>query len=138
MVKILDERKSNIGSALVLAVLAMSFSEVVQRRIGGVTYLRGEFLDGAWWQPFTAQLVHITFVHAVLNVAAMVLIATSFRLLLTVREQFLTFMGGVFGVALAVAMDPHCSYYAGASGALHGMLGGVRCYFSFHPRTRSD
>ena len=87
-------------------------------------YHRQEFLDGQWWLPLTAQLVHFSFPHALINGAGAALLFVFFRPWLRGTSQWLALMGGWLAVAAMVVADAHCSYYAGASGALQGWAAG--------------
>lgn len=59
-----------------------------------------------------------------MNTGAMVLMLLAFHRLVDRPLQLTAWVGGYTGVAIALASDPACSYYAGASGALHGFLAG--------------
>lgn len=85
---------------------------------------RAAFDQGAWWQLLTAQWVHFGWQHAAMNALAATVILLAFRGLVTGRVQWMALLGGIAGVALALVLDTACLYYAGASGALHGLLAG--------------
>jgi rhomboid family GlyGly-CTERM serine protease len=87
-------------------------------------FVRPTYATGAWWQLFTAQWVHMGSLHAVANVLGMVVLLRAFQGLVSGRLQLLSLLGGYAGVAVVLALDPHCAVYAGASGALHGLLAG--------------
>ena len=87
-------------------------------------YHRQAFLDGQWWLPLTAQLAHFNTSHALANAAGAALLGVLFRSWLRPSQQALAWAGGVLGVALVLILDTQCSYYAGASGALHGWAAG--------------
>ena len=72
----------------------------------------------------TSQWVHFNFLHAAVNAVAMALMLVTFERLVDARIQLVALVGGYVGVALVVALDSTCSYYAGASGALHGFFAG--------------
>jgi len=91
---------------------------------GGWQFARGAFAAGAWWQLVTSQWVHLNCLHAAVNAAAMALMLFTFERLVDARIQLTALVGGYVGVALVVALDSTCSYYAGASGALHGFFAG--------------
>ena len=46
------------------------------------------------------------------------------RLRLSARSLLMVYVGGLAGVAAVLAWDTRCLYYAGASGALHGLWAG--------------
>ena len=81
-------------------------------------YQRSGFLAGAWWQPLSAQLMHLSAPHAAVNALV------SWLLICWFGPQRLVFCGSALAVAIGLMLDPQCAYYAGASGALHGCLAG--------------
>lgn len=87
-------------------------------------FSRAHYAQGAFWQLLTAQWVHLSFGHALGNALAFAVIVLTSGCWLGWRAQLLALGGGYAGVALVLALDAHCSYYAGASGALHGLLAG--------------
>ena len=90
---------------------------------GRLRFLRDRYQAGAWWELLSAQFVHLSLPHALVNAGAIVVLA---RLLGPAAGwQFGALAGGAVGVALILALDPACLYYAGASGALHGLLAGA-------------
>lgn len=94
---------------------------------------RAAYTAGAWWQLFTAQWVHMGTLHAVVNALGMVVVLRAFQGMVRVRLQVLALLGGYAGVAVVLALDPHCAVYAGASGALHGLLAGSACALLVSP-----
>jgi len=87
-------------------------------------YHRQAFLDGQWWLPLTAQLVHFNLQHALADGTGAVLLWCLFQPCLRWRQHLPALAGGALGVALMVVLDTGCDYYAGASGALHGWAAG--------------
>jgi rhomboid family GlyGly-CTERM serine protease len=79
---------------------------------------------GAWWLVLTAQWVHFGWLHAGANVLAAGVLLLAFRRLVDGRVQAVALVGGYVGVAVVLVLDTGCTYYAGASGALHGLLAG--------------
>ena len=86
---------------------------------------RSVWAQGAWWQPFTAQWVHLGWGHGLGNVLAFVILWTVLRPRLSARSLLAVHAGGVVGVAAVLLWDAQCQYYAGASGALHGLWAGA-------------
>lgn len=80
--------------------------------------------SGAWWLVLTAQWVHFGWLHAGANVLAAVVLLLAFRGLVQGCVQWAALLGGYVGVAVVLVLDTSCAYYAGASGALHGLLAG--------------
>ncbi len=79
---------------------------------------------GAWWLVLTAQWVHFSWLHAGANALAAGGLVLTFRGLVDARLQWAAWLGGYVGVAAVLVLDTGCAYYAGASGALHGLLAG--------------
>ncbi|CAM3451355.1 rhomboid family intramembrane serine protease [Polaromonas hydrogenivorans] len=101
-------------------------------------FSRPSYAQGAFWQPLTAQWVHLGAWHASGNALAFALIVVASSYWVRWPLQMLALLGGYAGVAAVVALDPDCSYYAGASGALHGLLAGnaVSLAFAVRPLRR--
>jgi membrane associated rhomboid family serine protease len=87
-------------------------------------FSRPAFEGGAWWLLVTSQWIHLSGLHAVVNVAAMALMLLALDHFADWHTQAISMLGGYAGVAVAIAVDPACMSYAGASGALHGFLAG--------------
>lgn len=92
--------------------------------IGGLQFDRARFEAGAVWTLLTAQWVHFGTAHAALNAAMLLLLVLALRGWVGLRMQWAALAGGYAGVAIAIVLDPRCLYYAGASGALHGLWAG--------------
>ena len=87
-------------------------------------FSRPSYEGGAVWQLLTSQWVHLSPWHAGANAFAFLVIVYASGFWIRWPLQLLALGGGYTGVALVLALDPNCSYYAGASGALHGLLAG--------------
>lgn len=87
-------------------------------------FTRTAYAAGAWWQLLTAQWVHWSNLHAAVNAVGFAVLLLAFQELVAQRIQALALLGGYAGVAMVVALDANCARYAGASGALHGLLAG--------------
>lgn len=87
-------------------------------------FSRPSFENGSVWQVATSQWVHLSNWHAAGNVLAFVAIAFASAFWIRWPFQMLALGGGYVGVAVVLALDSSCNYYAGASGALHGLLAG--------------
>lgn len=94
----------------------------------GLQFTRLRYAQGAYWQLLTAQWVHLSLGHALGNALAFAVLALWSGRWLGWRPQLLGLGGGYAGVAVVLALDAQCSYYAGASGALHGLLAGNALY----------
>jgi len=65
--------------------------------------------------------------HAAANALGALVLLRAFTGLVSGRLQALALLGGYVGVALVLVLDANCAVYAGASGALHGLLAGGAC-----------
>lgn len=112
--------------ALVFAVFTMAaqWAFGAAGAMGQWQFERAAFEGGAWWQLATSQWVHLSWPHAGMNAAAAALMLLALAGWVDGSTQGAALLGGYAGVALVVALDPACAYYAGASGALHGLLAG--------------
>jgi rhomboid family GlyGly-CTERM serine protease len=105
-------------------VLVLLGAQWVSDTAGGWRFDRAAYQGGAWWQLLSAQWVHLSWLHAGVNAVCLVALLRAFADLVDGRLQALALAGGGAGVALVLALDPQCATYAGASGALHGLLAG--------------
>ncbi|MDZ7921711.1 rhombosortase [Rhodoferax sp.] len=87
-------------------------------------FQRLAWAQGAWWQLFTSQWVHLSWGHWLGNVLGFVIVWAGLRLRLPARSLLLVHGGGLLGVMAVLLWDTQCQYYAGASGALHGLGAG--------------
>ena len=87
-------------------------------------FTRTGWEQGAYWQLLTAQWVHLSGAHAAVNAVAGALLFQFFSTWLVAPVLWGMLAGGYGGVAVIVGWDSHCLYYAGASGALHGLWAG--------------
>lgn len=115
-------------TAAVLLVLAYWVLTLIAQVMAGASgagqFVRADYLAGAWWQLLSAQWVHFGWLHALTNGVGMAVVVMAFQPRVGWPLQCLALAGGYVGVALVIALDPHCAVYAGASGALHGLLAG--------------
>lgn len=105
-------------------VAAQAWSE----HFGALQFDRARYAAGAPWLLLTAQWVHLGALHAALNGAMLVLIVLALQGWVPLRMQCAALLGGYAGVAITIALDSQCLYYAGASGALHGLWAGSAVY----------
>lgn len=117
-------RQRPVVALAVGLVLLMAGAEMLSDRYGGWVFSRTDFFSGAWWQLGSAQWVHFGGLHAAPNAASLVLMLWAMQGLVAGALQGAALAGGYIGVAVVLVLDPACSYYAGASGALHGLWAG--------------
>ena len=87
-------------------------------------FSRPGFDAGQWWQLLSSQAVHLNLAHAALNASALAVSLLAWRVWLALPAQGIALLGGALGVALVLALDRDCTFYAGLSGALHGLWAG--------------
>ena len=85
---------------------------------------RSAFERGVLWPLLTSQLVHLSIAHAALNALAFMLTLLVWSRWVSLQHQLIGLVGGALGVALLLVFDTQASYYAGLSGALHGLWSG--------------
>lgn len=125
-------RSAAVLWSLVFVVLTLGL-QWLPGAVEQLQFFRPTYTAGAWWQLFTAQWVHMGTLHAAANVLGMVVLLRAFQGLVSGRLQLLALLGGYAGVAVVLALDPYCTVYAGASGALHGLLAGSAGALFFAP-----
>lgn len=87
-------------------------------------FTRSAYAQGAVWQLASAQVVHLNWIHTWGNALALGVTLLGWRAWVGWRTQALALGGGMLGVAVVLALDPQCTYYAGLSGALYGLWAG--------------
>jgi rhomboid family GlyGly-CTERM serine protease len=113
-------RNGGVPAAIALASILVTRNTQLA---GLMRYQRQEVLNGQWWRLLSCHLVHLDSVHLATNIAALFVMSAIFADTLRAGTQLLAllFAGMVVGLAL-LACEPQVSYYAGLSGALHGLL----------------
>jgi rhomboid family GlyGly-CTERM serine protease len=86
-------------------------------------YDRTALQSGEWWRLITAHLTHLGWRHALLNAAAAAILILLLGHAFDARQWLLA---GALSVAAVDAglwwLSPEVIWYAGASGALHGVI----------------
>lgn len=94
-------------------------------QISGILgFSRSAYERGAVWQLLTSQWVHLNWPHTWVNALAFALTLLGWSTWIGLRDQLFALAGGLLGVALVLSLDTDCAYYAGLSGALHGLWAG--------------
>lgn len=117
------------GTALLAVVtLILGLSATGQRGRDLLGYQRSGLQAHQWWRLVSAHLVHLSFPHALLNTAGLVLLWALFARDFSPRRW-------LWIVALSMAaidaglwyLRPAVHWYVGASGVLHGALAAGAC-----------
>ena len=115
------------GTALLAVcglVLALQLADGAASHL--LRYDRPAIAAGQWWRLLTAHLVHLSWRHAVLDLAGLVLLWVLFA-----RDLDVWAWAGVTLTAAAAidcglwVRDPQVIWYLGLSGVLHGVLAAV-------------
>ena len=86
-------------------------------------YERSAILAGQWWRLLTAPVVHLGWIHMLLNVTGLMLVFSLFW----ERVSISTWLIGVIGCSLGTSIgllifSPNVDWCVGMSGMLHGLL----------------
>ena len=113
---------------LLLQALAPGESLEYQRRA----------LAGQPWRALTAHLVHVNWPHALINAAALWIVARLYAPDLDTRRQFVALLVSALAISAALAwLYPAIEWYRGLSGAVHGLFfaGAAKWLLAEWPRT---
>ena len=123
------------GIGLLVACLALI---APQWGGGAVTHLlrydRAAITAGEWWRLLTAHIVHLGFRHAALNTLGLVFLWALFAREWRPRQWVLVTLTVTAAIDGELWLrDPYVSWYAGASGVLHGLMAaGIVAYVRRH------
>jgi len=95
-------------------------------------------LFGEPWRVLTGHLVHINWPHALVNAAALWIVARLFATDLDARRQVAVLALSAVAISVALAcFYPTIAWYRGLSGALHGLFfaGSVKWLLAERPHT---
>lgn len=88
-------------------------------------YDRAALLSGQWWRGLTGHLVHLNFAHVLLNLAGLILICELlWHRLPWLHGSALLLFSAAGTSFLLWWLHPELAWYAGLSGALHGLWAG--------------
>ncbi len=88
-------------------------------------YDRAALVSGQWWRAVTGHLLHLNVAHLLLNLAGLLLICELLWHRLPLLHGFALLLFSAVGTsALLCWQHPELSWYAGLSGALHGLWAG--------------
>lgn len=84
---------------------------------------RSAIRQGEWWRLLSGQLIHYGPYHTLMNVTALAVINTALWRPLTLLSWCATLLTSLLLVAAGLwYLSPDLMFYAGFSGALHGLL----------------
>ncbi len=84
---------------------------------------RSAIAEGQWWRLFSGQWIHYGFYHLAMNTAAFVLCGYVLLRQVALPQYLLLLICCLITVALGLYwFNPRLQYYAGLSGALHGLV----------------
>jgi membrane associated rhomboid family serine protease len=125
---------SHTVAAALLGVLLLAALQLIPHAPDVLRFERSAFDRGVLWPLLTSQLVHLSLAHAALNALALLLSLGVWSRWISLRYQLTGLAGGALGVALLLVFDTDASYYAGLSGALHGLWAGNAIMLMAPPR----
>jgi rhomboid family GlyGly-CTERM serine protease len=86
-------------------------------------YDRDAIAAGEWWRLVTAHVAHLSWSHALLNAAALLLVLQIFRGRVAPAEWWLAAAASWLAIDAGLWwLEPQLAWYAGASGVLHGLF----------------
>lgn len=86
-------------------------------------YERAAVAAGEWWRLLTAHFAHLSWAHALLNAAALLLVLQIFRSVVQTAEWWLAAAAALLTIDAGLWwLEPGLDWYAGASGVLHGLF----------------
>lgn len=108
-----------LGACMLLLGLQLGGEGALER----LRYDRGAIAAGEWWRLLTAHFVHLDLRHAVVNIAGVVLLWTLLAREFRPQQWALILLGAIAAIDCGLWLQrPIASWYAGASGMLHGVL----------------
>jgi rhomboid family GlyGly-CTERM serine protease len=112
---------------VLIAAVACALLGAVAHAVNPFLEYRREALEGLQlWRLLTAHAAHLGVAHGALNGAALVLIWRIGRDTTSLREWAWLLLGAAAAVDAGLYwLSPDVEWYVGASGVLHGLLGGV-------------
>jgi rhomboid family GlyGly-CTERM serine protease len=87
-------------------------------------YDRGAIAAGGWWRLLTAHIVHLDVHHLILNELGLVLVWSLFAQDYDAVEWCVIVLSGALAISCGLWwLSPRVSWYVGASGVLHSVMG---------------
>ena len=120
-----------VPSALAVVCASIALADATGAGWGAaLDYRREAIAAGQSWRLVTAHLVHVNATHAVLDIAALLLVAWIFVRELNAMRQVTVVIAAIVGIDLALGvLSPEVERYAGLSGVLHAWFAaGATCW----------
>jgi len=107
-------------AALAIAIAALLMQALP---VGDALEFRRSLLGAEPWRVITAHIVHVNWAHALINAAALVVVARLFAPDLGAQRQLLTLVAAAASISIGLALVyPGIAWYRGLSGVLHGLF----------------
>lgn len=112
----------SFATAIAFACAVLAVVAAYDPSIGALLdYRRAAIAKGSWHRLVTCHLVHLSTAHAVLDIAALVLVAWIFVAELTARRMLIVTLAAIAAIDTSLwFLHPEIEHYAGLSGVLHG------------------
>lgn len=110
------EQQAIAGALVIFALQALAPLQLMLE-------YRYELIQAQPWRAFSAHFVHINWTHAVINVAAWIILARLFADELASWRHLVVIAVSAVGVSAWLALiHPEIAWYRGLSGVLHGVF----------------
>jgi rhomboid family GlyGly-CTERM serine protease len=121
-----DARYGAALAAVVCLILALNVTGEAGRALLG--YQREALRHLQWWRLLTAHLVHLGWLHALLNCGGLILLWVLFARELSPRRWLAVVSISALVIDLGLWLrEPDVEWYLGASGVLHGIWAAGAC-----------
>ncbi len=113
----------NVILILTIVMLSVVAQLSLITGVDWMQYARADISEGQWWRFFTGNLVHLTWRHLIMNLLALIAIVMLYPKCLRAVGLFSVLVMSCLSVTLGMwVLSPEIQWYAGLSGALHGLL----------------
>ena len=124
-----DKRNRGKAAAAALIIICLILSGLGDDARALLRYDRAGLAEGELWRVFSGHLVHLGWIHAVLNLGAFALLSSLFAGELRWADWLLTGVIAALTISLGLwFFAPETSWYVGLSGVLHAwfLLGALQ------------
>lgn len=116
--RLLISRAEVVAIAIALVMLLL---QALPSALSALEY-RHDALAAQPWRLLTGHFVHVNWQHAVINAAALWIVARLFAPDLSVTRQWIALIVAALAISVGLALIyPSITWYRGLSGALHGV-----------------